>query len=70
MKAVLEFTLPEDHYEFQNASRASEMALSLEAIKQLLRDKRKYGQLSGEIYKFLCELEDEILELYPEGLPE
>lgn len=68
MKAVLEFNLPEDQAEFQMASRASEMALSLEAIRQLLRHQVKYEKLEPEVYNFLCELEHNILSEFPEDL--
>lgn len=70
MKATLEFKLPEDNYEFKIASRASELSIFVEAVRRILRDYRKYKELTTEQYEIVTELENEILSEIPEGLPE
>ena len=43
MKAIIEFELPEDQYEYQMANNASKMYTALWDIKQLFRSKLKYN---------------------------
>ena len=43
MKAILEFTLPEENGEFMLAKRGSEWACVLQAVDEQLRDCLKYG---------------------------
>lgn len=45
MKTILEFTLPEDEYEYENARDGKKFRLALEAITQKLRALRKYGEV-------------------------
>ena len=48
MKAILEFTLPEEQAEYDLACRASLVMGALEDFTQRLRVKKKYGDLSAE----------------------
>lgn len=50
MKAVLEFTLPEERAEFAIASRAAMLAAVVEDIDRDLRSLVKYGQPPGNPY--------------------
>jgi len=50
VKAVLEFTLPEERAEFAIASRAAMLAAVVEDIDRDLRSLIKYGQPPGAPY--------------------
>lgn len=43
MKAILEFNLPDDQYDFRIASKASALAVMIYDIDNWLRNKLKYG---------------------------
>lgn len=43
MKATLEYSLPEEQYEFETAVRAHAVAAALAGFRQYLRDKEKHG---------------------------
>jgi len=45
MKAILEFTLPEEAHDHALAVHANELAIVLEEIRTWLRTKRKHGDL-------------------------
>ena len=47
MKATLEFTLPEEREEFYAANHGMDYRMVIEDVLRLLRDKLKYGELSG-----------------------
>ena len=51
MKAILEFNLPEDNEEFQNAVNGSNYKHAHWQLDQLLRSEIKYKELSKETYK-------------------
>lgn len=51
MKAILEFNLPEDNEEFQNAINGSNYKHAHWQLDQLLRSEMKYKELSDETYK-------------------
>lgn len=70
MKATLEFNLPEDDYDFKTAVRASELSIFVSAVRQILKEYRKYKELTPEQYKIVEEIEDRILSEIPEGLPD
>jgi hypothetical protein len=69
MKALLEFNLPEDRYEFELASKASALAYALHEIREDFRREIKYNaKLSEETIEKLEELRS-LLNSYVEGLP-
>lgn len=51
MKAILEFELPEQHEEFQNAVNGSNYKHAHWQLDQLLRSEMKYKELSKDTYK-------------------
>ena len=50
MKAVLEFDLPEDNYDFQAAINGNNYKSAIYNFDQLLRSEMKYKELSNETY--------------------
>ena len=65
MKASLEFNLPEDQNEFDDAVNATKYIAALHDIKNHVRSVWKYGELSDdtykvvdEIYKHICDVAD------------
>ncbi|NBW22978.1 MAG: hypothetical protein EBR82_85040 [Caulobacteraceae bacterium] len=48
MKAILEYTLPDDQHEYDLANSASDMYNALYEINEKLRNLHKYGELNGE----------------------
>jgi len=65
MKATLEFNLPEDKEDYEMTINASKYYLALWHIKQELRSKLKYAELSEqeyEIYEKVSNKFNEILE--------
>jgi hypothetical protein len=50
MKAVLEFNLPEERQEFDNANQGTTMKYLLYKHLEFLRGKLKHGELSDEQY--------------------
>jgi hypothetical protein len=54
MKAVLEFNLPEDDFEYRTCNQASDMWSSLIELKDYFRNELKYNdKLTEEEYKVL-----------------
>lgn len=51
MKAILEFDLPEDNWEFQSAINGSKYKSAIWDYDQWLRSEMKYGDLDEKIYK-------------------
>lgn len=53
MKAILEFQLPEDQFEFLRASKASDLANVVWEMDQYLRKKMKYESedMSEEVFQ-------------------
>jgi hypothetical protein len=50
MKAILEFDLPEDNYDFQAAINGNNYKTAIYNFDQLLRSEMKYKELSNETY--------------------
>ena len=63
MKATLEFDLPEEIEEFKMATRGADYFCSLWDLKQLLRERHKYG-LDTDIFeqRFKDILNDTLLD--------
>ena len=50
MKAILEFYLPEENYDFQAAINGHNYKSAIWEFDQLLRSEMKYKELSSETY--------------------
>jgi len=66
MKAILEFTLPEDQAAFGAAQRGERYRWALQDISQSIRDRVKYGQLDEQTVAVLIELRTLLYELVPD----
>lgn len=62
MKAVLEYTLPEEKHEFDLAVNAQKYWLTVNSTLGLIRQKLKYSQLSELEISLLEEIQDHIYE--------
>ena len=60
MKAILEFSLPEEQVNFDLAVKASEILLALSDFRTWLRSQRKYTELEDLEYKFANKAWDEL----------
>ena len=61
MKAILEFNLPDDEDYYYNAKNANKYNSALYDIKNFIRSKMKYTELTEGEYKLL----EEVRELIP-----
>ena len=69
MEATLKFNLPDEQYEFDLAIRAGDMHSAITAIRELLRQKHKYGHNYKSANKAVAGIYDEvnhILSEYPD----
>lgn len=53
MKAILEFNLPDDEYDYTCARNGAHYRRALVEIGEYLREQRKYAQLTAEQAKLL-----------------
>lgn len=63
MKAILEFNLPDDKTEWDNAMRADAMFCALWDVQQELRRLWKYEELSEEQFKIVEQIYDKVNEI-------
>ena len=65
MKAILEFNLPEDQEQFEDASNGWKWSLLVWELDQHLRNETKYAPDStpSEKYQAYCELRDKLHEM-------
>ena len=63
MKATLEFNLPDDKHEWDNAIRADAMYSSLWDISQELRTLWKYEELNDDEWKMVERIRDKFYEI-------
>lgn len=61
MKATLEFSLPDDKDDLNLAMKASSYFLALTDVRDLLRARLKYGNLSEPEAKALQEIQDDLI---------
>jgi len=47
MKAILEFKLPEESYEYRLATYSPDLATALDDVREMLREKWKHTDLDG-----------------------
>ena len=53
MKAILEYTLPDDQYEYDLANSSGAMFNALHEIRDELRRLHKYGDLDGDRWEMV-----------------
>lgn len=65
MKAILEFNLPDDHHEFEDAINGGDWKSVVWDINQYLRSKTKYApdDMPEEAYKAYDECRERLFEL-------
>lgn len=63
MKATLEFNLPEDKIEWDNAVRADAMYASLWDLSQELRTLWKYEELNDDEWKMVERIRDRFYDI-------
>lgn len=64
MKATLEFNLPDENTEFQQASHAGELARAVDEIQERVRRRRDSG-ISEDEQKFLSDLIEYLAPVMP-----
>jgi len=62
MKAILEFNLPEDEEDFNNAVKGSEYKYAIHTIRDYVRAIWKYRELSADAFKVVEEIYEHINE--------
>jgi hypothetical protein len=69
MKAKLEYTLPEEEFEYYNAVNGTKMYSIIHELDQWLRTQIKYQELSENQYEAYESCRDHLRELiYGEGI--
>jgi len=66
MKAILEFTLPEENEEFKTAQNGANYSIALWDLDQYLRSKLKYEELSEEQHQAYQDIRGKLYELMQE----
>lgn len=66
MKAILEFTLPEEHHEHQDALRGSEWKWALSDLAGYLRNQIKHAENSAEEYQTFERVREQLFEILEE----
>lgn len=67
MKAILEFNLPDDKHEWDNAINADNMYCVIWDIRQEIRRVWKYGELSEEQFTIVEQIYDKVNEIINEN---
>lgn len=71
MKAILEFQLPEETYEYETINKAKAYKAIVEEIRETLRTYRKHGHEFESADDVICKMECLIIELLnDEGIVE
>ena len=64
MKAIIEFNLPEDRHEFQLATKATELSIIIDKIRNKLRSDIKYNEkISEETTEYAEKIREELNDL-------
>ena len=63
MKAILEFNLPEEQHEHQDALRGSEWKWAISDLVEYLRSQIKHGENSAEEYRTFERVRDRMTEI-------
>lgn len=64
MKATLEFNLPEEAHEFYIASRATTLALEVNAVREKIRSWLKHGHEFKTPDEALVAVRDELIDAF------
>ena len=67
MKATLEFNLPEDKYEWENAVNADRMMRALWDINDELRKLWKYAELNDQQFEIVEQIREKFNEILIEN---
>lgn len=63
MKAILEFTLPEENHEHQDALRGSEWKFAVDDLLRYLRNQIKHAENSADEYRAFERVRERISEI-------
>ena len=66
MKAILEFTLPEEQHEHQDALQGSEWKWAFDDVSNYLRNESKHVDHSAEEYRLLDAIRERMAETLKE----
>lgn len=66
MKAILEFNLPEENHEFQNATQGAKMKSILWEMREYLRHRLKYDEYNYDQFEVLDACKDKLIDLLSE----
>jgi len=67
MKATIEYILPEDQFEFDNAVKSMKMWLALSEIKDELRTIWKYEDLKENQFEMVERIREKFFEILQEN---
>lgn len=69
MKAILEFNLPEDSYEFEAACNGNKYKMALNEAIDSMRNDLKYKELSSDVQDYIEKFRDDLIDkMAEEGL--
>jgi hypothetical protein len=63
MKAILEFDLPEDNHEFQNATQGAKMKSVLWEMREYIRHRLKYDEYNYDQFEVLNACQSKLIDL-------
>jgi hypothetical protein len=63
MKAILEFDLPEDNHEFQNATQGAKMKSVLWEMREYIRYRLKYDEYNYDQFEVLNACQSKLIDL-------
>jgi hypothetical protein len=68
MKAILEFNLPEDQYEYNLVNKAADMSVVLHEFDRYLRGRLKYeDNITDDAYNAVEEAREKLWEMCRDG---
>jgi hypothetical protein len=67
MKATIEYNLPEDQFEFNNAVKSTKMYFALNEIKEELRAIWKYEELKDNQFEIVERIREKFFEILTEN---
>ena len=63
MKAILEYTLPDDQHEYDLANNSGAMYNALHEIRDEIRRLHKYGDLNGEQWEMVDKIYQQLNDI-------
>jgi hypothetical protein len=63
MKAILEFDLPEENHEFQNAIQGAKMKSVLWEMREYIRHRLKYDEYNYDQFEVLDSCQSKLIDL-------